>query len=213
MTPRQAELAKPDSKDMAVVPLESYDQIHDLISWFESRREMREACLLVFGFCTGLRISDLLNLDAINPCLSARNKGGVLRDMTELADSTGKVYDKDALFQGLTEREEAASTAVGGGAAFLHVKFHDEYLVSESFLALGRTARPVFFGAPDDGGTDIFFLINCTDRSLHLHVLARLCLLAHGTTLLPDLRAAPDAETMLEMLKTAETGLLGSLRR
>ena len=160
-----------------------------------------------------VRISDLLSLDAINPCLSARNKGGVLRDMTELADSTGKVYDKDALFQGLTEREEAASTAVGGGAAFLHVKFHDEYLVSESFLALGRTARPVFFGAPDDGGTDIFFLINSTDRTLHLHVLARLCLLAHGTTLLPDLRAAPDAETMLEMLKTAETGLLGSLRR
>ena len=160
-----------------------------------------------------VRVSDLLSLDAINPCLSARNKGGVLRDMTELADSTGKVYDKDALFQGLTDREEAASTAVGGGAAFLHVKFHDEYLVSESFLALGRTARPVFFGAPDDGGTDIFFLINCTDRALHLHVLARLCLLAHGTTLLPDLRAAPDAETMLEMLKTAETGLLGSLRR
>ena len=62
MTPRQQELAKSDSKDMAVVPLESYDQIHDLISWFESRGEMREACLLVFGFCTGLRISDLLNL-------------------------------------------------------------------------------------------------------------------------------------------------------
>ena len=160
-----------------------------------------------------VRVSDLLAVDAINPMLSARNKGGVLRDMTELADSTGKVYDKDALFRGLSEREEAASTAVGGGAAFLHVKFHDEYLVSESFLALGRTARPVFFGAPDDEGTDIFFLINCTDRALHLHVLARLCLLAHGTTLLSDLRAASDAETMLELLRSAETGLLGTIRR
>ena len=160
-----------------------------------------------------VRISDLLSIEAIDPCLSAKNKGGVLRDMTELAESTGKVYDKDALFKGLTEREEAASTAVGGGAAFLHVKFHDEYLVSESVLALGRTSRPVFFGAPDDEGTDIFFLINCTDRKLHLHVLARLCLLAHGTTLLADLRAAPDAATMLEVLKTAETSLLGSLRR
>ena len=160
-----------------------------------------------------VRVSDLLAIDAIAPSLSAKNKGGVLRDMTELAESTGKVYDKDALFKGLTEREEAASTAVGGGAAFLHVKFHDEYLVSESFLALGRTARPVFFGAPDDEGTDIFFLINCTDRALHLHVLARLCLLAHGTTLLADLRAAPDAAEMLEVVKTAETNLLGDLRR
>ena len=108
-----------------------------------------------------VRIADLLAIEAIAPALSAKNKGGVLRDMTELADATGKVYDKDALFKGLSEREEAASTAVGGGAAFLHVKFHDEYLVSESFLALGRTTRPVFFGAPDDGGTDLFFLINC----------------------------------------------------
>jgi len=160
-----------------------------------------------------VRITDLLTIDAIAPFLSAKNKGGVLRDMTELAESTGKVYDKDALFKGLTEREEAASTAVGGGAAFLHVKFHDEYLVSESFLALGRTARPVFFGAPDDEGTDIFFLINCTDRALHLHVLARLCLLAHGTTLLADLRAAPDSAAMLEVVKAAEASLLGSLRR
>ena len=159
-----------------------------------------------------VRISDLLSIEAIAPAISAKNKGGVLRDMTDLAESTGKVYDKDALFKGLTEREEAASTAVGGGAAFLHVKFHDEYLVSESFLALGRTARPVFFGAPDDEGTDIFFLINCTDRALHLHVLARLCLLAHGTTLLADLRAAPDAAAMLDVLKAAETSLLGTLR-
>ncbi len=159
-----------------------------------------------------VRVSDLLAIEAIAPALGAKNKGGVLRDMTELADSTGKVYDKDALFKGLTEREEAASTAVGGGAAFLHVKFHDEYLVSESFLALGRTMRPVYFGAPDGEGTDIFFLINCTDRALHLHVLARLCLLAHGTTLLADLRAAPDAAAMLEAMRSAETGLLGTLR-
>ena len=159
-----------------------------------------------------IRISDLLSVEAIAPSISAKNTGGVLRDMTDLAESTGKVYDKDALFRGLTEREEAASTAVGGGAAFLHVKFHDEYLVSESFLALGRTARPVFFGAPDDEGTDIFFLINCTDRALHLHVLARLCLLAHGTTLLADLRAAPNATAMLEVLKSAEASLLGTLR-
>lgn len=158
-------------------------------------------------------VSKLLSEEAIAPNLSAKNRGGVLRDMTDLADSTGLVYDKDALFKGLVEREEAASTAVGGGAAFLHVKFHDEYLVSESFLALGRTNRPVFFGAPDDEGTDIFFLINCTDRRVHLHVLARLCLLAHGTTLLADLRAAPDAASMLSALKAAEENLLGALRR
>jgi len=62
LTPRQKELAKPDSRDMAVVPLESYDQVRSLIDWFESKQDYRDACLLTFGFCTGLRISDLLNL-------------------------------------------------------------------------------------------------------------------------------------------------------
>lgn len=62
LTPRQKELAKPDSRDMAVVPLESYDQLRAVIDWFESRNSYREACLLTFGFCTGLRISDLLQL-------------------------------------------------------------------------------------------------------------------------------------------------------
>ena len=40
-----------------------------------------------------VRVSDLLAIAAIAPALGAKNKGGVLRDMTELADSTGKVYD------------------------------------------------------------------------------------------------------------------------
>lgn len=62
LTARQKELAKPDSKDMAVEPLESYDQVRGMISYFERQRQYREACLLTFGFCTGLRISDLLNL-------------------------------------------------------------------------------------------------------------------------------------------------------
>ena len=61
-TARQKELAKPDAKDMAVVPLESFDQVHGVINYFESQGNLREACLLVFGFCTGLRISDLLSL-------------------------------------------------------------------------------------------------------------------------------------------------------
>ena len=154
------------------------------------------------------RIASLLPPNAIEPELSAKAKGGVLRDMTDLADATGLVYDPENLFRELVAREEAASTAVGGGGAFLHARFHDPYLYSESFIALGRSRRPVFFGAEDGTGTDLFFLICCTDHALHLHVLARLCLLAHGTTLLEDLRAAPDAAAMAAALKAAEDEFL-----
>ena len=62
LTPRQKELAKPDVVDMACMPLESYEQMKAVLDNFERRGYYREVCLLTFGFCTGLRISDLLNL-------------------------------------------------------------------------------------------------------------------------------------------------------
>ena len=61
-TARQRELAKPDTADMATEALQNYAQLHDLLDWFDQRGKIREVCLLTFGFCTGLRISDLVSL-------------------------------------------------------------------------------------------------------------------------------------------------------
>jgi len=156
-------------------------------------------------------VSELLPPGGVSMCLTARNRGGVIRDMTDLADATGLLYDPATLFAELTAREEAASTAVGGGAAFLHPKFNDPFLFQEPFIAFARAERPVFFGSQDGEGTDLFFLICSPDRSLHLHILARLCVLAHGSTLLEDLRAAPDEETVRTALKTAEDKYLSAI--
>lgn len=153
-------------------------------------------------------IADILRPETIWPDLTSKTKAGVLRDMTDQADATGLLYDPETLFAELSSREEVASTAAGGGVAFLHPRYHDPYLFQETFLALGRTVRPVFFGSQDGAGTDLFFLICCTDHTLHLHILARLCLLAHGTGLLEGLRAAPDAEAMHALLKQAEDEFL-----
>ncbi|MGN0846576.1 MAG: PTS sugar transporter subunit IIA [Kiritimatiellia bacterium] len=158
-----------------------------------------------------VHVADLLRPETIAPLITAKGRAGVLRDMTDFADSTGLLYDPETLFAELSAREEVASTAAGGGVAFLHPRYHDPYLFQETFLALGRAARPVFFGSQDGEGTDLFFLICCTDHTLHLHILARLCLLAHGTTLLADLRAAPDAEAMHAALKKAEDDFLGHM--
>ena len=157
-------------------------------------------------------VADLLRPETIAPALTAKGRAGVLRDMTDFADSTGLLYDPETLFAELSAREEVASTAAGGGVAFLHPRYHDPYLFQETFLALGRTVRPVFFGSQNGEGTDLFFMICCTDHTLHLHILARLCLLAHGTPLLQELREAPDAETMHAALKKAEDEFLGHMK-
>ncbi len=153
-------------------------------------------------------IAPLFRADGINLDLSAKAKGGVIRDMTDLAIATGLVYDDEGLFKELLDREEAAPTAVGMGAAFLHPRYHDPYFFEDTFIAYGRARRPIFFGAPDGEGTRHFFIICSTDHDKHLHILARLAVLAHGTDLLERLDAAETPENALEAIRACEQEFL-----
>lgn len=152
----------------------------------------------------GWGVASLLGPDAIALDVAAKAKAGLIRDMTDLAERTGLVYDPEALFRELVAREEIASTAIGAGVAFLHPRFHDPYLFQETFVAYGRTERPVFFGAPDGAGTRHFFLICSTDHELHLHILARLAVLAHGSALVESLDAAADADAVIAAVRACE---------
>lgn len=149
-------------------------------------------------------VSDLFRAETIDLEVGAKAKGGLIRDMTDLAERGGLVYDPEALFKSLVEREEAASTAIGEGVALLHPRFHDPYLFEDSFVAYGRTTRPVFFGARDGEGTRHFFLICSTDHEAHLRILARLAVLAHGSDLIARLDAALDADEVLSSIRAAE---------
>ena len=149
-------------------------------------------------------VSELFRAETIDLAVGAKAKGGLIRDMTDLAERGGLVYDVDGLYKELVAREEAASTAIGEGVALLHPRFHDPYLFEESFIAYGRTTRPVFFGAPDGEGTRHFFLICSTDHEAHLHILARLAILAHGTDLMEKLDAAETADDVIAAIREAE---------
>ena len=150
------------------------------------------------------RVSRLFRPDAIDMDMRAKTRGGVIRDMTDLAIASGLVYDDEGLYKELVAREEAAPTAVGCGAAFLHPRYHDPYFFEDTFVAYGRTRRPVFFGAPDGEGTRHFFLICSTDHARHLQILARLAVLAHGTDLIERLDAAEDAAGAQAILAECE---------
>lgn len=154
------------------------------------------------------RVSNLFRLDGMCLSMPGKAKAGMVRDMSDLAGRTGLVYDQEGLFKELMERENTASTAVGQGAAFMHPRFHDPYLFEESFVAYGRSDRPVFFGAPNGEGTRHFFLVCSTDHVQHLNILARLALMAHATEFLEVLDEATSTEEALSIIKAAEEGLL-----
>lgn len=156
----------------------------------------------------GWRITDLFRAEGICLSMPGKAKAGMVRDMSDLAAKTGLVYDCEGLFRELMERETSASTAVGEGAAFLHPRFHDPYLFEDTFIAYGRSERPVFFGAPNGEGTRHFFLICATDHAVHLAILARLAVMAHATEFLKVLDEVTSADEAIEVIRAAEEGLL-----
>lgn len=155
------------------------------------------------------RIAPLFRLDATSVELRAKTKGGIIRDMTDLAIASGLVYDTEGLFHELVERENAAPTAVGCGAAFLHPRYHDPYFFEDTFLVYGRAKRSVYFGAPDGEGTRHFFMICCTDHEKHLAILARLAVLAHGSPLMQRLDEVQTNEEALSAIAASEDELMG----
>jgi len=157
-------------------------------------------------------IGELIRPDGIEVALRSATRPSVLRDMVAQAERTGLLTATAAeLLDALKEREALCSTALPGGLALLHPRNHDPYMFSDSFLVFGKTARTVPFGALDGLGTDLFFLVCCQDDRIHLHVLARLCMMCSQTPLLPNLRSAAARDEMLAALLAAEQAVIREL--
>lgn len=155
-------------------------------------------------------IPDLLRPSYIDLELKSKTKASVVRDMVALADRTGRVLDARELLKSVEEREALCSTALPGGLALLHSRSHIDYRFEDSFVVLGRSIQPVPFGAPDGRPTMLFFLICCEDDRIHLHTLARLCMLAQKTDMVEQLRNADDADAAYNAIVAAEVTVLPS---
>ena len=153
-------------------------------------------------------IPALMKPEWIQPAMTCRSKASVIREMVDLADSTGLLCYRDELLASLIEREKLCSTALSGGLALLHPRNHEPYRFENSFVVLGKTVGEVPFGSPDGTTTDIFFLTCCQNDRVHLHVLARLCMMCHHTSLLLELRATQDPRELYNLLVASEQQII-----
>ena len=159
-------------------------------------------------FPGGALIPELLPVANIDLGLTSKTRASVIRDLVALAERTGRVLDPHELLASVTEREALCSTALPGGFALLHPRHHTAYRYEGSFIVLGRTIQAVPFGAPDGRPTQVFFLICCEDDRIHLHTLARLCLIAMKTDAIARVYSADTAGAAYDALVTAELAVL-----
>jgi len=153
-------------------------------------------------------LPEMLDRGAVNSAMTSKTKSSVLRDLVALAEKTGQLTDPKELLESLETREELCSTALPGGLAIPHPRFHQPYLFESSFIVVGRPIQEIHFGAPDGEPTDLIFLLCCQDDRIHLHMLSRLCLMAQKTEMLSQLRAAPDASAIRDCIIAAEREVL-----
>jgi len=153
-------------------------------------------------------LPEMIGLGAIDSAMTSKTKSSALRDLVALAEKTGQLTDPKELLESLETREELCSTALPGGLAIPHPRFHQPYLFESSFIVVGRPIQEIHFGTPDGQPTDLIFLLCCQDDRIHLHTLSRLCMMALKTEMLSQLRAAPDAMAMRDCIIAAEQEVL-----
>lgn len=151
----------------------------------------------------------LLEAGAVAVSMTSKTSSSVLSDLVRLADGTGHVFIPAVLLESLKSREQLSSTALPEGFALPHPRLHESYMFETSFIVVGKTVQEIYFGAPGGVPTRLFFLVCCQDERLHLHALARLCLVAKKTTVIEQLLEAADSRAMKDSLNAAEREVLG----
>jgi PTS system nitrogen regulatory IIA component len=126
-------------------------------------------------------LTDLVNPERVRVPLEARDKRGVLRELTRLlVDTTGG--DFADVLAAIEEREAVLSTGIGFGVAIPHGR---SPTLPELAVVCGSTPEPIPFDAIDGQPVRLYFLLAGPERSAGQHVkaLGRLARLIRGEAL------------------------------
>lgn len=154
-------------------------------------------------------IAELLHREAMAVPLDARTRTSVIDSMTQLAATTGLLWDPVKMAEAVRAREEMHTTALDNGVALLHPRRPMSTILAEAVVALGVAPRGIPFGG-SGGLTDVFFLICSTTDHEHLRILARLSRVINDQELLSAIRTAADAVEVHQLIADREAAIRAS---
>lgn len=149
-----------------------------------------------------MELGDILGETQIIPELKAGNRWEAIEELVDLLIATNKIQakDREAIIAAVKKRENAMSTGIGFGIGIPHASTD---LLHEVVGAMGRSTKGVDFDALDNHPVHLvmLFLVPQGQFQKHLHTLANIAKLLHKREFRQALVEAPDAATMLGIIK------------
>lgn len=147
-------------------------------------------------------LTELLTPDRVVVPLSARDKAGVIAELTRhLVDHSGGAFGE--VLGAVKEREAVLSTGIGFGVAIPHARCS---AVSELTLVCGVSPTPVPYDSIDGEPVQLFFLIVGPEASAgqHVKLLSRIARLVRRENVRERLCRAASPGDFYEALLDAE---------
>ena len=150
-----------------------------------------------------MKISELLNPQAIVAELNSRDKNRVLAELTEALVACEPTLKRDDVIEVLQEREKLGSTGIGDGVAIPHGKLGG---IPQLMLVFGRSRQGVDFESMDGQPAHLFFLLVAPEESVgvHLKTLARISKLLKDATVRQKLLNAADRKAIYQVILDEE---------
>ena len=154
-----------------------------------------------------MRLSELLNPQAVALRLSATNKAEALVEMVGLLEAAHGFASQGEILDRVTRREQMMSTAVLPGAAIPHGKARS---VDHMAAACGVSTAGVSFDSEDGQPTHLFILLVSPENATtpHVRLLANISRLLKEESVRQSLMNAGSPEEFLAALLSAERVLI-----
>jgi mannitol/fructose-specific phosphotransferase system IIA component (Ntr-type) len=148
------------------------------------------------------KLGDLLSEARVILDLGATSRWEAIDEMVTKLVHTGSVKpeDRDAVIGAVRKREFSMSTGIGYGVGVPHASSE---LVREPVAAFGRSKKKIDFESIDGKpvGLVILFLVPRGQIQQHLHTMSGIARLMQKPELREALESAPDASTILQLIK------------
>lgn len=147
---------------------------------------------------------DVVVPQAVSVGLTAADRKAAISQLLSKLCAAAPELDEAECLRVVWEREMKFSSGVGRGVAVPHGRLLS---LSRPLVALGRFSKPVAFPAPDNAPVRLVFLILTPAAApvVQLKVLGRIASLVTNENLRRRLLRAKTSESMLELLRTADT--------